>query len=603
MRGLLPYAPFYLGGALLIYHGSLGGEFIFDDSIYVVNNYLIKNFDLHGIARIFTSFYQWDYLPVTLFSFSLDYWVYGLNPSGYHLTNILLHVSNAALLHLVIFRITGSKFPAAAAALLFLLHPVHVESVAWISERKNVLSCFFLLASFYCYLLNNRRFFVVLFFLLACLSKSSAVMFPLLMVLYDLSFTARKPSLFQNIPCFAISASAGALTFMTHSRYGTVREHPDGDPLNTFYSMIVVFKEYLSKLLLPVNLNVWYPDRVFTSLLNFEGLLSCMVMGFFIILAASAFRRFEPEPEKIEGRERTPLAGSGGRILFFGLSWFVISLLPVSHIIPFPQMMADRFLYIPSAGLFLAAAVWIGEMRNRSEAMKILLGVFSGVVLLSYAGLSWNRIPVFQDDIALWRDSLARNPDNTYSMMNLGLAYWKKGDDQKALEKLAQAIEIEPKNNKAARASAVIHEGREDYGAARKIYLELIKKTPNNPVNHILLGTLHGKRGNYEEAILLFNKALILDPDSAPAHYNRAEFLYLSGRSDLALRDYQRAAQLQPDSVQYQYQLGMFHLRILKNPEGARFPLEKSLRLDPDQSNARALRKFLYGPEDSGSSR
>lgn len=577
----LPYFLLYLGGTFLIYSGSLGNEFLYDDSLYVVNNHLIKNFDIQGIAEIFTSFYLWDYLPITIFSFSLDYWIHGLNPWGYHLTNSLLHFSNTVLLHLVVFRITGSKVLAVATGLLFLLHPVHVESVVWISERKNVLSFFFMFCSFYCYLLNNQRILVILFFLLACLSKSSVVIFPLLLVLYDVSFTAKKikTSIFENIPCFAISGCVVALAILSHSLYGTIREHPEGNGLNTLFSMVVVFKEYLSKLFFPVNLNVWYPNQVFTSPFHIEVLFSCFSIGFFIYLATYAYQR--------------------NRILFFGLLWFVISLLPVSHIIPFPQMMADRFLYIPSVGLFLAVAVLVREMMDRLGPKKIFLGVFSGIVLLSYSVLSWNRIPVFKDDISLWRHSIAQNPNNTFSMMNLGLAYWKTGDEAKALEKLIQAIEIEPQNNKAARISAVIYEGREDYAAAQKIYLELIEKTPQNSTNYTLLGVLRGKLGNYEKAISLFNKALTLDPDSSLAYYNRAGYLYLSGQSELALGDYQKAAELNPDNVQFQYKLGLFYLQVLKKPELARSPLEKSLRLDPDQPNAGTIRKFLYGLSSS----
>ena len=600
IRGVLPYALLYLGGALLIYTRSLKGEFVFDDSIYIVNNHLIKNFDWQGIANIFTSFYQWDYLPLTLFSFSIDHWISGLNPRGYHLTNILLHFLNTVLLHLVVARITGSKFLAVLTALLFLVHPIHVESVAWISERKNVLSFFFLLSAFYCYLLNSQRFLVILFFLLACLSKSSVVIFPLLLVLYDLSFTARKPlsSLLKNLPVFAISAGVVVLTYVTHSRHGTVRGHPDGNPLNTLYSMVVVFKKYLGTLFFPLNLNVWYPDRIFTSPFNFEVLFSFLVLGGFIALARFAYRQkiFQPKQEKAEGGGQILPECERHRVLFFGLMWFVIALLPVSHIIPFPLLMADRFLYIPSVGLFLAMAVSADEMLRRSKGGKVLLGVLSGVILLSFASLSWNRVPVFKSDIALWKDSLQKNSNNTHSMMNLGLAYWKQGDDQKALEKLAQAIEIEPKNFKAARVSAVIHEGREEYSEAQKIYLDLIEKAPENPVNHTLLGVLHGKQGHYEEAISLFNKALILDPNSALAHFNRAVFLYLSGQAELALKDYQRAVQLNPDNARYQYQLGMFYLQVLKKPEEARLPLEKSLRLNPDQPNAGTLRKFLHGP-------
>ena len=317
---------------VIVYFHSLGNEFVFDDRIYLVDNPRIKNFDAAGILAIFTTFYEWDYLPLTHLSFWFEYPLFGLDPAGYHAVNALLHLINVFLLHAVVSRLSGCRTTAFWTALLFLLHPVHVESVAWISERKNVLSLFFLLLAFRSHLLQRSRWLPLVLFLLACLAKTSVVIFPLLLVLTDRCFTDKpfRRSVIDKLPYFLISLVVVIVALTSHAQGGTLRPHPGGNPFFTLLSMLVVFKEYLLKLLFPVNLNIWYPNPVSRSLFQAEVLKACLVAALFAYLV----RFFRKD-----------------RVIFFGLVWYLIALLPVSHLVPIPQMMADRFLYIPSIGL------------------------------------------------------------------------------------------------------------------------------------------------------------------------------------------------------------------------------------------------------------
>ena len=539
----------------LIYFNSLKNGFVFDDQHYIVKNHLIKVLDSQGLWNMFSSFYMWDYLPLTLLSLSFDYWLYGLNPAGYHFSNTLLHFINSLLVYQLVLQITRSGRVALWASLIFLVHPLQVESVAWISERKNLLSFFFFSFSFLTYLRGGTRFLSLFLFFLACLAKTSVVILPLLLVLYDISFAGKpiKSILVDKVYYFLISLGVAILTLLSHSSGGTLREYPDQNPINTVFSMMAVFKEYIIKILFPINLNIWYPDQVYKSLMEPQILISVLVIAGYIWLVRWSY--------------------SSRRVVFFGLVWFLIALLPVSHIIPFPQMMADRFLYIPMLGLLIV-------MVSMSKKGMGFLGLS---VILLFSLLSISRNYVYQDDFHLWQDSVSKNSHHTRSMMFLGLSYWGKGDQDRALEILKQATILEPENNMAVLYRAHIYAEREEWNQAESLYRELVQRSPEKPKYYTHLAVFLGNRNRIKESLDLLNQALKRDPDYALAHFNRAVFLDRAGDSDGAFRAYQKAVALEPKSAHYQYILGMFYIKRTDQPELGRNHLNLSLRLNPDQ--------------------
>jgi Tfp pilus assembly protein PilF len=552
----------------LIYFNSLKNGFVFDDQHYIVKNHFIKALDSQGLWDMFSSFHAWDYIPVTYLSLSVDYWLYGLNPSGYHFSNTLLHFLNTLLVYQLVFRITNSGVGSFWVSLIFLAHPVQVESVAWIAERKNLLSFFFFSFSFLTYLRGGMRLFSLLLFLLACLAKTSVVILPLLLILYDVLFTNKriKNILLDKVAYFIISLGTASLAILSHSSGGTLRNHPDDNVFNTLFSMMAVFKEYILKILFPINLNIWYPDQVYKSLMEPQVLISLIVITGYVWLFCWSYSRY--------------------RILCFGLVWFPIALIPVSHIIPFPQMMADRFLYIPLVGLLIALASW-------KSLFKMRVGFLVMTVILILSSLSISRIQVYQDDFHLWQDSVSKNSNHTRSMMYLGLSYWAKGEPDRALEKLKQARILEPENNMAALYSAHIYAEQEEWSQAENLYRELIQKNPKEPKYYTHLAVYLGNQNQIKESLGLLIHALELDPDYALAHFNRAVFLDKAGDSNGALKAYQNAAALEPGSAHYQYTLGMFYLKRTDHPELSRNPLNISLRLNPDQQAAKTIKQAL----------
>ena len=561
-------ATLYLSLAGLIYFNSLSNGFVFDDRHYISQNYLIKVLDGQALWELFSSFYVWDYIPVTLFSLSVDYWAYGLNPTGYHFSNTLFHFINSILVYQLVLRITQSGRGAFWASLIFLVHPLQVESVAWISERKNLLSFLFFALSFLSYLRGRSRLLSLLFFLLACLAKTSVVILPLLLVLHDISFTNKniKNIFMEKIPYFLISLGIAVLALLSHANGNTIRDHPDMNPMNTVFSMVAVFKEYIIKIMFPINLNIWYPDQVYKSLMEPQVLIAILVIAVYVWLICRSY--------------------ASQRVVFFGLVWFVIALLPVSHIIPFPQMMADRFLYVPILGLMIAVTAMIPAL-NRNACVL----VFSVILIFSLLSITRNR--VYQDDLHLWQDSVEKNATNTRSVMFLGLSHWGQGDRDQALKILQQAQILEPKNTRAALYSADIYTQQEAWQQAESIYQELVQKNPQNSKYYNHLALFLGNRGQLKESLRLLNKALDLDPDYSVAHFNRGIFLDKIGDAGGALRAYQKAVALDPKSAHYQYVMGMFYMKRTDHPELGRQHLKKSLRLNPDQSFAKTIEQTL----------
>lgn len=575
---LKPYAPPILLVVLgiLVYFNSLSNGWVYDDPVYVTENYLIKDFSLFGLKEIFANFYGWDYLPLTLLSFWIDYRLFGLNPEGYHTVNMLLHIANAILLYGLIGRLRQSSMLAFGVALLFVIHPVHVESVAWISERKNVLSLLFFLLSFNSYLDRGPRLPSLLFFLLACLAKTSVVILPLLLLLCDRCFLEKRfiDSLKASVPYLMITAVTVGIALMTHSAGGTIRPHAEDNALYTLFSMIPVFKEYLSKILFPVNLNIWYPSQIFKTPFAFPVLISGAILALFLYAMKASYHR--------------------DRTLFFGLAWFVIALLPVSHIIPFPQMMADRFLYIPSIGIFIAgAAVFRDSMRCANFRTRTTLALAVVFILSSFFVLSITRIPVYKDNLSLWRDSIQRDPDNSIAMMYLGVSYSIEGDAEQALDKLDRARKLDPKNIRAAMYMGQILEVQGRLTEAEAIYQEIMRQYPENSAAYMHLGIFYGAHGKPGKALALMDKALSLDPSQGLAHFNRAVILQQVGEAQEALGEFQAAVDQEPGNAFFQFNLGMFYAKNTDRTDLGRVHLQESLRLNPDQAEASRIRATL----------
>jgi tetratricopeptide (TPR) repeat protein len=491
---------------------SLKNDFInWDDQQYVTENKMIMEGSWRNIETIFDSIYMGHYHPLTLLSYSLEYRFFKLNPFVYHLTNLIFHLLNGLLVFWLIWMLKGGVLISLVVSLLFAIHPLHVESVAWISERKDLLCSFFFLGSLIVYLtyLKTRRmraYFLSLFlFLLSLLSKSMAVTLPLVLFLCDYLLDRKfdRKCLIEKIPFLVIAFIFGIIASFALRSSGMVDPKSSFSFFKNIFIISEVLTSYFSKLVLPIKLSCVYPFiKGITSFWSYVSLTT--ILGFLIAGI---------------------LLGRYNKKITFGTLFFFITILPVLPI----KIVADRYSYIPSIGIFFIAAegfYWV--YRSKLEPIKIvkpILAILLIGILGTFSFLTWERCHVWKDSISLWNNVLKNYPSLPIAYNNRGEVYLRRGDYDKAISDFNEALRIDPDYETAYtlyenRGSAYLLKG--DYERAIVDYNRAVRIRPNYALAYHNRGTAYLNKGNIEEAIADFNKALEIDPEYAEAYFNKA---------------------------------------------------------------------------------
>ena len=510
-----------------------------DDGAYLIENTAIRDISWQAVKKIFSSFYVACYLPLTILSYALEYHFFGLDPSVYHTTNLILHLLNCLLVFWVIFKLGSSVTVSLVTAVLFGIHPLHVESVAWVSERKDVLSTVFFLAAVISYLSYQKsRAMTYYSASLACLAlsllaKAMAITLPFVLLLCDY-YNNRKFDrnvLTEKIPFFMIAALFGAIAIFAQHSYGGVRQ---GQSSNVLYNMVIagyglIF--YVIKTALPVKLSCLYPYPA-GALLPYRFYIGAALAAVFMAAVI--------------------VYGRHSRKVIFGSLFFLITLLPVLQLVPIGQAMAaDRYTYIPSIGLFYLtgeAFVWLYRKKGSYErVVKTVLPIagISMVILLSF--LTWNRCQVWKDGITLWSDVLKNYPDEPVAYSNRGLALYKKGTYHQALTDFSQALKISPRFVDARNNRGIVYKQLKDYKRALADYTESLQINPRYVKAYSNRGLVYHHMREYEKALVDFNQALAIDPQFAIAYYNRGNTYTSIGEDDKAIADYREALKIDPN--------------------------------------------------------
>lgn len=482
-----------------------------DDPQYVTENKMIMQWSWRNIETIFDSIYMGHYHPLTLLSYALEYRFLKLNPFAYHLTNLILHLMNGLLVFWLIWMLKGGVLTSLVVSLFFGIHPLHVESVAWISERKDLLCSFFFLGSLIVYLTylktRGRRFyFLSLFlFLLSLLSKSMAVTLPLVLVLCDYRLNRKfdRKSLIEKIPFLVMAFIFVIIASFALRSSGMVDPKSSLSFFKNIFIMSEVLTSYFSKLILPIRLSCIYP-----SIKGIGGVWSYVYLTTIIGFLIAGI-----------------LLGRYNKIITFGTLFFFITILPTLPV----KIIADRYIYIPSIGIFFIAAegfYWL--YRSQLEPIKIvkpILAILLIGILGTFSFLTWERCQVWRDNISLWNDVLKNYPNIPVAYNNRGEAYLRRGDYDKAIFDYDQALRINPNYNKAYnlydnRGSAYLMKG--DYERAIADYDQALRIRPNDANSHHNRGTAYLYKGDPEKAISDFNKALEINPGYAETYFNKA---------------------------------------------------------------------------------
>jgi protein O-mannosyl-transferase len=621
---LLLVCGFLLLAVTLVFGQTLQHGFVYDDLMYVRDNENV----LHGltsrtIAWAFTDFYAANWHPLTWLSHMLDCQLYGLNhPGGHHATNLLLHAASAIVLFLVLRRMTGDLWPSACAATLFAIHPLHVESVAWVAERKDLLSGLFFMLTLAAYVGYARRRFslsryllVAALFALGLMAKPMLVTLPLILLLLDywpLGRMSREPPrgypagsteppgcdpagnnslspcsllpapcflwlILEKLPLFALSIASCAATYLAQRpALASIEQLPLSARIaNALVSYVV----YLGQFFYPSGLAVFYPHRSFENDLPIWKIAGASLLLLSISLVAVASRRRLP-------------------YLFVGWLWYLGMLVPVIGVVQVgAQAMADRYTYLPQIGLYLAL-VWGagGKARSREqgagsgekEIYRVRSGLLPAAALIAIVVLgvcAWRQAAYWRDGETLWRHALACTDGNFTAHNNLGNLLADRGNLDEAIDNLRAAVEIKPDFAKAHNNLANLLARRGKLAEAVKHYCRAFELRPDYAEAHANLGNLLANHGKYVEAIPQFRAALAIKPDYAGAHYELGSALAHSGQVDEALVHYRRALEIKPDYPEAYNKLGLAQAGRGKIDEAIDKFL-KAIELKPDFAEA-----------------
>ncbi|MGO8679572.1 MAG: tetratricopeptide repeat protein [Limisphaerales bacterium] len=557
---------------IALYWPAMRCDFInFDDPAYVTNNHHVQGgLNWEGVKWAFGNTEQGAYwAPLLWLSHMLACQFFGLNAWGHHLINVLLHAANTALVFLVFQRMTRATWRSLILAAVFGWHPLRVESVAWVTERKDVLSgCFGLLTLFFyaryvqksevgsrksetklptasSFPLSPFYWFALFFFALGLMSKPMLVTLPFVMLLLDywpLQRVTGDPwqvaGIFrlvrEKIPFFALAAVSSVVTFVVQKHGGavmTVENFPLGARVG---NALISYCRYLGKMFWPTDLAVFYPHPGYWPR---EQVL--LAGGFLCGISALLWMK----------RGRYPF-------LLMGWLWFVGTLVPVIQLVQSgEQAMADRFTYMPSLGVLILLIWGAYELTRRWCYHELALSAAGSAAIVLCLAVTRQQLGYWKDSETIYRHTLEVTENNLIAHYNLGKALVNKGKIAEAISQYQEVLRLKPDYADAHDnlGIALFEKGKID--EAINQFREAIRLKPDGAEAHYNLGISLGSKGQYDEAISQFREAVRLKPDDAEAHNNLGVTLVKNGRIDEAISQYQEAIRLKPDYAQAQINL------------------------------------------------
>lgn len=517
----LTFAAAVLGAAFAAHIFSVQNDFVyFDDDTYVYENRHVKNgLTIETIRWAFTTGHAANYHPITWLSHMADVSLWGLDPMGHHLTNVLLHAASSCLLFFVLLRLTGAKPESFAVALIFAVHPLHVESVAWVSERKDLLCAFFTLVALNAYgrYVRNRTgasyASMCAALVGALLSKPMAATFPFLLLVVDYwplqrmhdmslgeTWAIRLRRLVtEKVPLFALVACSCVVTFIVQRRGGAMNPTYRLSAIDRFENAIVSYARYLAKLYLPLDLSPIYPIPP-----NGPALWSGVAAGALLLVVSVAVWSM---------RKRAPY-------LLAGWMWYVGMLVPVIGIVQIGYAtMADRYMYLPMTGI-LVAMVWSfgavaraygTERVNRTGLAFGLLG------LLGLVSLSQQQTAVWHDSESLFRHAIAVTENNAEAHAHLGIWYLQQDRPEDAIPSLEEAVRIRPALDGALTSLGAAYRMMGQPDRAIEAHLKALAIRPDSASIHANLGIAYMDVQRVDDVERHLREALRINPDQENA--------------------------------------------------------------------------------------
>jgi len=573
-----------------VYYPVLDYDFVnFDDPLYIEENRFVRmGLSPESIIWAFTDGISTTgyWAPLTLLTLLWDSQIYGMQAGGYHLTNLLLHCITTLLLFVLFRRMTGAIWSSALVAMLFAIHPLHVESVAWVSERKDVLSTLFWVLTLWAYVKyteapgTGRYMFTFILFILGLTAKPMLVTLPFILLLLDywplgrftVSGTASRKNclriatglVVEKLPFMMIALVAALGAYLGQHAVGTVTPLTSIGLGTRISNTLVAYSGYLRDMFWPVNLAVLYPHP--GDLPTWMPLLAAVLLcGVTIVV--------------LRGIVTWPF-------LFFGWFWYLLTLAPVSGIVVIgPHTTADRYTYVPLIGLFVMIAWGVPKLMASFPGKKIWLATSSVVALSVLTVLTHKQIQHWESSFTLFTHTLEVTSNNPVAHNNLGLALEKRGHFDAAIGHYREALRIKPDYLIAYNniGNALLTQGNID--AAIRQYREALHIKPDYAKAHNNIGNTLQAQGNIDDAIEHYRKALRIKPDYEGAHNNLGLALEKRGNIDAAIGHYLEAIRIKPGSETAHNNIGNALLKQGRI-DGAIEHYLAALRIKPDYDEA-----------------
>jgi len=580
----------------------------YDDNVYVYENpHVLNGLSIDAIYWAFTTGYASNWHPLTWLSLMLDCQLFGPNPGMIHLVNVFFHIANTLLLFTVLKKMTGSLWPSAFVAAAFALHPMHVESVAWIPERKDVLSTLFLLLAMWAYIcycrcvavpatakrtstagVEAKHYYLlaIVLFILGLMAKPMLVTLPFLLLLLDywpLERFGQRTVFYlvrEKIPFFILSAVSSAVTFFVQRSGGAVVDAGVFLLYDRFTNAFLSYAKYIAKMFWPWNLAVFYP---FGAGAPFWQIAACALLLFgisFLVVRLGRNQKYLP----------------------VGWFWFLGTLVPVIGVVQVgSQAYADRYTYIPYIGLFIIIAWALPQLLSKwtsaglsrqarrgsveSLQRKIVLGSLIALVLTALGICAHRQVSFWNNGITLFSRAIKVTKNNWFAHNSLGVACARLGRYSEAIEVYQQAIKINPHYEEAYLNLGNAYSNLGRYSDAVDAYQQAVKIKPDYVYAYNNLGLAYGNLGRWPEAIEAHKQTVKIKPDYAETQYSLGNAYTKLNRRTEAIDAYQQAIKIKPDYAEAYNNLGFVYSSLGRYQQEIEI-YRQAIKIKPDYADA-----------------
>lgn len=572
-----------IGLTMLVFFPTVQNGFTnWDDGYHVVNNTDIRSLQWSSLRSFFTTFTVAHYIPLVSLSFALEYQFFGLDPFVFHFTNLLLHVIVTLLIYTLARKWHAGAPEAFVIALLFGIHPLHVEPVAWISARKDVLSGAFLLGSLLMFYTadeggrRSRYLLSLLLYLFSLGSKSAGMFLPaFLLAQYYAEGRLDRKVFLRILPFGILAAGAAFLTLTAHDNAGVLQIGVRHSTAASFVIACYNILFYTVKSIVPFGLSAVYPfpdNSAETLPMHFYAAPLIVTAG---MASLYIFRR-------------------SAASFIVPAAFFVIGLGPTLQLVPFGSMMAaDRFAYLPSAGMLTILVLAAGRTIRRRPELRNVSIMLTAAVVMVFGWTTWNRVGVWHNSETLWSDAIRQYPDFPLSYFSRGQYYFTEGREGEASADFNTALRLAPQFPAALNMRGYMHAVRGNTEQARQDFERVIALQPENAMAYYNRGLLHMTTEAFDSAAADLSKAIEHDPEFTEALVQRGDVYQRMGRYHDAVADLTEALRLQPDRSDALMMRGSSRLSLEMLDEAV-IDLRKAVALQPENAEGYRLLSSIY---------